>query len=122
VTTSLLGKQWCDEALPISCDVMGHLGTTASAWLMDNCNTLPRGRISTQHAGRPGPCRSISTAATSRPGEQKLDNFHRALEQEDGGERPRELLDDQAGRKRPERAPRGRCILRGMAPGIGGTS
>jgi pyruvate dehydrogenase (quinone) len=40
VTTSLLGKPWWDETLPTSCGVMGHLGTTASAWLMDNCDTL----------------------------------------------------------------------------------
>jgi pyruvate dehydrogenase (quinone) len=40
VTTSLLGKPWWDEKLSISCGVMGHLGTTASAWLMDSCDTL----------------------------------------------------------------------------------
>ena len=40
VTTSLLGKPWWDETLPTSCGVMGHLGTTASGWLMDNCDTL----------------------------------------------------------------------------------
>jgi pyruvate dehydrogenase (quinone) len=40
VTTSLLGKPWWDETLPTSCGVMGHLGTTASAWLMHNCETL----------------------------------------------------------------------------------
>ncbi|MDN4174471.1 thiamine pyrophosphate-requiring protein [Nocardioides sp. SOB77] len=40
VTTSLLGKPWWDETLPTSCGVMGHLGTTASAWLMDRCDTL----------------------------------------------------------------------------------
>jgi pyruvate dehydrogenase (quinone) len=40
VTTSLLGKPWFDEALPYSCGVMGHLGTTASAWLMQECDTL----------------------------------------------------------------------------------
>ena len=40
VTTSLLGKPWWDETLPYSCGVMGHLGTTASAWLMDHCDTL----------------------------------------------------------------------------------
>ncbi|GGO79622.1 thiamine pyrophosphate-requiring protein [Nocardioides deserti] len=40
VTTSLLGKPWWDETLPTSCGVMGHLGTTASAWLMDHCDTL----------------------------------------------------------------------------------
>jgi pyruvate dehydrogenase (quinone) len=40
VTTSLLGKPVWDESLPYSCGVMGHLGTTASAWLMDSCDTL----------------------------------------------------------------------------------
>ena len=40
VVTSLLGKPWWDETLPYSCGVMGHLGTTASAWLMDHCDTL----------------------------------------------------------------------------------
>ena len=40
VTTSLLGKPWWDETLPSSTGVMGHLGTTASAWLMSECDTL----------------------------------------------------------------------------------
>lgn len=40
VTTSLLGKPWWDESLPTSCGVMGHLGTHASGWLMDRCDTL----------------------------------------------------------------------------------
>src|SRR4051812_8648368 len=40
VTTSLLGKPWLDESLPYSCGVMGHLGTSASAWLMSHCDTL----------------------------------------------------------------------------------
>ncbi|KRB78109.1 thiamine pyrophosphate-binding protein [Nocardioides sp. Root190] len=40
VTTSLLGKPWWDEALPTSCGVMGHLGTHASGWLMEQCDTL----------------------------------------------------------------------------------
>ncbi|MBW9205881.1 thiamine pyrophosphate-requiring protein [Mumia sp. zg.B17] len=40
VTTSLLGKPWWDETLPYSCGVMGHLGTTASGWLMEQCDTL----------------------------------------------------------------------------------
>ena len=40
VATSLLGKPWWDETLPTSCGVMGHLGTTASGWLMDQCDTL----------------------------------------------------------------------------------
>jgi pyruvate dehydrogenase (quinone) len=40
VTTSLLGKPWVDERLPTSAGVMGHLGTSASAFLMDSCDTL----------------------------------------------------------------------------------
>ena len=40
VTASLLGKPWWDESLPVSCGVMGHLGTTASGWLMKHCDTL----------------------------------------------------------------------------------
>lgn len=40
VTTSLLGKPWYDEARPEACGVMGHLGTTASAHLMAECDTL----------------------------------------------------------------------------------
>ena len=40
VTTSLLGKPWWDESLPVSAGVMGHLGTSASGWLMDQCDTL----------------------------------------------------------------------------------
>ncbi len=40
VTTSLLGKPVVDETLPTSCGVMGHLGTSASAWLMGTCDTL----------------------------------------------------------------------------------
>src|SRR4051812_20632356 len=40
VTTSLLGKPWVDERLPTSAGVMGHLGTSASAFLMRSCDTL----------------------------------------------------------------------------------
>ena len=40
VTTSLLGKPFVDETLPSSCGVMGHLGTSASAWLLGTCDTL----------------------------------------------------------------------------------
>ncbi|UXA18771.1 thiamine pyrophosphate-requiring protein [Mycobacterium sp. SMC-4] len=40
VTTSLLGKPVLDESLPWHTGVMGHLGTTASAELMANCDTL----------------------------------------------------------------------------------
>lgn len=40
VTTSLLGKPLLDETLPWHTGVMGHLGTTASARLMENCDTL----------------------------------------------------------------------------------
>ncbi|AWB89088.1 thiamine pyrophosphate-requiring protein [Homoserinimonas hongtaonis] len=40
ITTSLLGKPYIDESLPYATGVMGHLGTTASAYLLDNCDTL----------------------------------------------------------------------------------
>ncbi|MBO0609020.1 thiamine pyrophosphate-requiring protein [Myceligenerans salitolerans] len=40
LTTSLLGKPLLDESLPYHCGVMGHLGTTASADLMNGCDTL----------------------------------------------------------------------------------
>lgn len=40
VTTSLLGKPLVDESLPYMCGTMGHLGTTASADLMAQCDTL----------------------------------------------------------------------------------
>jgi pyruvate dehydrogenase (quinone) len=40
VTTSLLGKPWVDERRPTSAGVMGHLGTSASAFLMTSCDTL----------------------------------------------------------------------------------
>src|SRR4051812_8429311 len=40
ITASLLGKPVLDEALPFHTGVMGHLGTTASAELMRDCDTL----------------------------------------------------------------------------------
>lgn len=40
VTVSLLGKPVLDETLPWHTGVMGHLGTTASAHLMAECDTL----------------------------------------------------------------------------------
>ncbi|OFJ50951.1 thiamine pyrophosphate-requiring protein [Mycolicibacterium grossiae] len=40
VTTSLLGKPVLDETQPWHTGVMGHLGTTASARLMAECDTL----------------------------------------------------------------------------------
>ncbi|WP_006244488.1 thiamine pyrophosphate-requiring protein [Mycolicibacterium tusciae] len=40
VTASLLGKPVLDEDAPWHTGVMGHLGTTASADLMENCDTL----------------------------------------------------------------------------------
>jgi pyruvate dehydrogenase (quinone) len=40
ITTSLLGKPVVDESLPNATGTMGHLGTTASAFLLDNCDTL----------------------------------------------------------------------------------
>jgi pyruvate dehydrogenase (quinone) len=40
VTTSLLGKPWVDERRPTSAGVMGHLGTSASAYVLGGCDTL----------------------------------------------------------------------------------
>lgn len=40
ITTSLLGKPYVDETLPYAVGTMGHLGTTASAFLLENCDTL----------------------------------------------------------------------------------
>jgi len=40
VATSLLGKPWVDESRPWAAGVMGHLGTTASAFVLGNCDTL----------------------------------------------------------------------------------
>jgi pyruvate dehydrogenase (quinone) len=40
VTVSLLGKPVLDEGRPWHTGVMGHLGTTASAELMEHCDTL----------------------------------------------------------------------------------
>lgn len=40
VTTSLLGKPFLDESAAWHTGVMGHLGTSASAELMQNCDTL----------------------------------------------------------------------------------
>jgi pyruvate dehydrogenase (quinone) len=40
ITASLLGKPVLDETLPAHTGVMGHLGTTASASLMRECDTL----------------------------------------------------------------------------------
>ncbi len=40
ITTSLLGKPYVDESLPLAAGVMGHLGTTASAFVLGECDTL----------------------------------------------------------------------------------
>jgi pyruvate dehydrogenase (quinone) len=40
ITTSLLGKPYVDETLPYSAGTMGHLGTTASAFVLGQCDTL----------------------------------------------------------------------------------
>jgi pyruvate dehydrogenase (quinone) len=40
VTTSLLGKPFVDEKLPYAAGTMGHLGTTASAFVLGECDTL----------------------------------------------------------------------------------
>ncbi|PFG29787.1 thiamine pyrophosphate-requiring protein [Paramicrobacterium agarici] len=40
IVTSLLGKAYVDEARPNAAGVMGHLGTTASAGVLTECDTL----------------------------------------------------------------------------------
>jgi pyruvate dehydrogenase (quinone) len=40
ITTSLLGKPYVDESLPYVAGTMGHLGTTASAFVLGECDTL----------------------------------------------------------------------------------
>ncbi|WP_210507070.1 thiamine pyrophosphate-requiring protein [Naasia sp. SYSU D00057] len=40
IATSLLGKPYVDETLPFAVGTMGHLGTTASAALLGECDTL----------------------------------------------------------------------------------
>lgn len=40
VTMSLLGKPYVDESSPLVGGTMGHLGTTASARILQNCDTL----------------------------------------------------------------------------------
>jgi pyruvate dehydrogenase (quinone) len=40
ITTSLLGKPFVDETLPNVVGTMGHLGSTASSFLLGNCDTL----------------------------------------------------------------------------------
>lgn len=40
IATSLLGKPYVDETLAFAAGTMGHLGTTASAYLLGNCDAL----------------------------------------------------------------------------------
>lgn len=40
ITMSLLGKQYVDESSPLVGGTMGHLGTTASGRILQNCDTL----------------------------------------------------------------------------------
>lgn len=40
IATSLLGKPYVDESHPLVAGTMGHLGTTASAAVLQNCDTL----------------------------------------------------------------------------------
>ena len=40
ITTSLLGKPYVDESHPLSAGVMGHLGTSASGFVLGECDTL----------------------------------------------------------------------------------
>jgi pyruvate dehydrogenase (quinone) len=62
ITTSLLGKPFVDETLPFATGVMGHLGTTASAHLLNNCDTLLIVGSSdpwTEFYPRPGQARAV---------------------------------------------------------------
>ena len=40
VTTSLMGKPYVDESHPLAAGVMGHLGTSASGYVLGKCDTL----------------------------------------------------------------------------------
>lgn len=40
ITTSLLGKPYVDESHPLAAGVMGHLGTSASGFVLGECDTL----------------------------------------------------------------------------------
>lgn len=40
ITTSLMGKPYVDESHPLAAGVMGHLGTSASGYLLGRCDTL----------------------------------------------------------------------------------
>ena len=69
VVTSLLGKPVLDETLPFHCGVMGHLGTTASADLMDACDTLLIVGSSdpwTEYYPRPGTARAVQIDIAAR--------------------------------------------------------
>lgn len=40
ITTSLMGKPYVDESHPLAAGVMGHLGTSASGFVLGECDTL----------------------------------------------------------------------------------
>ncbi|MFJ2659844.1 thiamine pyrophosphate-requiring protein [Arthrobacter koreensis] len=40
ITTSLMGKPYVDESHPLAAGVMGHLGTSASGYVLGRCDTL----------------------------------------------------------------------------------
>ena len=40
ITTSLMGKPYVDESHPLAAGVMGHLGTSASGYVLGQCDTL----------------------------------------------------------------------------------
>ena len=40
ITTSLMGKPYVDESHPLAAGVMGHLGTSASGYVLGECDTL----------------------------------------------------------------------------------
>jgi len=69
IAASLLGKPVLDETLPLHTGVMGHLGTTASAQLMRDCDTLlviGSNDPWTEYYPSPGQARAVQIDADGR--------------------------------------------------------
>jgi len=69
LVTSLLGKPLLDESLPVHCGVMGHLGTTASADVLGECDTLlvvGSNDPWTEFYPRPGQARAVQVDISAR--------------------------------------------------------
>lgn len=69
VTTSLLGKPVLEETLPYHCEVMGHLGTTASVDLLEGCDTLlivGSNDPWTEYYPKPGAARAVQVDIAAR--------------------------------------------------------